>query len=267
MDNQNTTTLPEKQFGFTHALALLLISVAVSFLLSPILLALKEIFYGFDKWMIFINYTVSFGVLFIIARMWWQVKHIDDKKVNIVIYLLIIPLVFSLSIISEAFASLIPMPESFIHLFEKMIQMNLQGFLTIVIIAPFLEELIFRGVILKRFLDKYSTNKAIVLSAVIFGIAHANPWQFIGAVLIGIAIGWVFVKTKSILPGMFMHFVNNFTGFVLAKKFSDVNITFKDIIGSTGYYISLLILCVLIIYAVYLVLNKYFNKKQQTIIE
>ena len=267
MNTQNTTKTTASQFGFTQALLLLLISVAVSLPLGYILLDVKKFSPGFNNWIVLINYTVSFGIVFIIAKKWWQVKHIDDKKVNIVVYLLTIPLTVALAVISEALASFIPMPESFVKLFEQMIQINLQGFLTIVIIAPILEELIFRGVILKRFLDKYSENKAIILSALIFGIAHANPWQFIGAVLIGIILGWIFVKTKSVLPGMFMHFINNLTGFVLAKKFSDVNVTFKDIIGNTGYYISLLILCILVIYAVYLILNKYFNKKQQIIIE
>lgn len=55
------------------------------------------------------------------------------------------------------------------------------SFISMVIAAPILEELIFRGIILKGLLKNYSPLKSILISSLLFGLIHLNPWQFIGA--------------------------------------------------------------------------------------
>jgi len=67
------------------------------------------------------------------------------------------------------------------------------------VIGPILEEVAFRGGFLQVFLKRYSTSKAVLLSALLFAIYHLNPWQFCGALLFGIALGWVYLRTRSII--------------------------------------------------------------------
>lgn len=45
-----------------------------------------------------------------------------------------------------------------------------------VIAAPVLEELIFRGMMLEGLLKKYSPVTSIIISSILFGVAHLNPW-------------------------------------------------------------------------------------------
>lgn len=248
--------------GFFHAIILIALAGIITMLFTWVVGHLVNISPLINNWAMFLIYTLSFGVTLLIAQKWWKVINFDSKSVNIMVYILLIPMVLAMAIIVESLASLIPMPERIKQLFEQMVQLNLQGYLTLAIAAPILEELIFRGVILKKFLQKYSPTKAIVLSAVIFGIAHLNPWQFIGAFAIGLFIGWVYWKTKSVWPGIFMHFANNSFSFYLAKKYESINITFHDIIGNTTYYFSLIILSILICYSIYLILKKYFEVNQ-----
>ena len=77
------------------------------------------------------------------------------------------------------------------------------------VIAPIFEETLYRGILLKGLINKYSSKKAIFYSALIFGIAHLNITQGINAFLLGLILGTVFYYTKSIYLCMIMHFANN----------------------------------------------------------
>lgn len=77
------------------------------------------------------------------------------------------------------------------------------------IVAPVTEEVLFRGVILRGFLGAFTTRKAVVLSAFLFAAFHMNPWQGVGAFLLGIVFGWWYVRTRSLLPCIVGHAVFN----------------------------------------------------------
>lgn len=83
------------------------------------------------------------------------------------------------------------------------------SFLTLVVVAAVTEEMLFRGLILRGFLQNYSVRKAIIISALLFGAFHLNPWQFTGAVVLGGVFAWWFVNTHSLLPCLFGHALNN----------------------------------------------------------
>lgn len=77
------------------------------------------------------------------------------------------------------------------------------------IIAPVFEELLYRGILLNGLLNKYSYKKAIIYSALIFGIAHLNLPQGINAFFLALILGVIFYYTRSIYLCMVMHAVNN----------------------------------------------------------
>lgn len=83
-------------------------------------------------------------------------------------------------------------------------------FISTCIMAPIFEEILYRGILLNGLLKKYSYKKAIIFSALIFGIAHMNLPQGINAFFLGTIIGLAYYYTKSIYVCMLMHFVNNF---------------------------------------------------------
>ena len=74
------------------------------------------------------------------------------------------------------------------------------GIICISVLGPVLEEMLFRGAITKVLLQKYSPVKAVILSALIFGIFHINPAQVVGAVLSGVLFAWLYYKTGSLVP-------------------------------------------------------------------
>jgi membrane protease YdiL (CAAX protease family) len=67
------------------------------------------------------------------------------------------------------------------------------------------EEILFRGVILNRLCVKYRERKAIVVSSLLFGLMHLNPWQFINATIGGIFYGWVYRCYRNLWVTIFLH--------------------------------------------------------------
>lgn len=90
-----------------------------------------------------------------------------------------------------------------------------------VVVAPVVEEIIFRGMITKILLAKYDPKKAILISALIFGIIHMNPAQIPCTIMLGLLFGWLFYKTRSIIPGVILHFTNNAIALLGSNYFND----------------------------------------------
>jgi membrane protease YdiL (CAAX protease family) len=84
--------------------------------------------------------------------------------------------------------------------------------LVAVFIAPFCEEIFFRGFVFPGLRNGMAVGWAIVFSALLFGVAHADPGSFVVLFIIGIALAFLRWRTKSIWPGMILHMLNNGIG-------------------------------------------------------
>ncbi|MGN1138427.1 MAG: lysostaphin resistance A-like protein, partial [Ruminococcus sp.] len=83
------------------------------------------------------------------------------------------------------------------------------------IVPAVFEEFAFRGIILNK-LRKFGDNYAIIMSAVLFGLMHGNLSQIPFAFILGLVIGFVAVKTNSIIPGILIHFFNNLFSVIMS---------------------------------------------------
>ncbi len=114
-----------------------------------------------------------------------------------------------------------------------MIMKDRWGYLSVGLLAPFAEELVFRGAILRSLLQWNSRPwVAIAISAVFFAAAHMNPAQLPHALLIGVLLGWLYYRTNSIVPGMIYHWVNNSVAYVMYNLYPNPDITLIDLFGS-----------------------------------
>lgn len=82
-------------------------------------------------------------------------------------------------------------------------------FFTVAVVPAFVEELLFRGLVLSNLLP-YGRTTAILGSAFLFGLMHQNIEQLFYATVAGLVLGWIYVKTVSIWPCVLLHFFNNF---------------------------------------------------------
>jgi len=117
-----------------------------------------------------------------------------------------------LSEVDNFFRTILPAPQWISDVFAKLMQTDKRlwgSILALVIVPPLTEELLFRGLILRGFLSRYTVNKAVVASAILFGVFHLIPWQILGATVWGFLFGWWFVTTHSLLPCLFGHALAN----------------------------------------------------------
>ncbi len=138
-------------------------------------------------------------------------------------------------------------------------------FLYASIFGPIVEEIIFRGLVM-RGLERYGKQLAIVVSAIIFGAYHGNLVQGIFAFLVGAVLGYVAME-YSLKWAIVLHVINNclfndlLSYAVTGLSISTQTIIFYSILGFFG-------LCALIIFfikrkeiATYFKLNKAFGLK------
>ena len=162
--------------------------------------------------------AIAFFDFFIVRRMTGKKLNFNFSPTNFYTYLLIFPLMIGMMFIAEFIAAQIPTTgpffgkyyEFFSRLMEQLTDDPIVMIITAVICAPIFEEIIFRGIIQKGLINKgVEPWKAILFASIIFGLVHANPWQFVGAVLLGCVLGLVYYKTKSLLLPMLLHGFNN----------------------------------------------------------
>jgi len=91
------------------------------------------------------------------------------------------------------------------------------------ILAPIAEEIGFRGVLMGGLLRmRCKPWIAIVVSAFVFSCFHGTYLQLFGTMVFGIIVGWLYWRTRSLVPGMIVHMVNNSVAFGLEMVIPDV---------------------------------------------
>lgn len=85
-------------------------------------------------------------------------------------------------------------------------------FTVVVIMAPVLEEILFRGALLNRWGYRLGMGKALILTSLVFGILHANP---VGITAFGLIAAILYLQTRTLIVPMVFHALNNLGATVL----------------------------------------------------
>ena len=181
----------------------------------------------------FINFLlipVITGVTVISYGLWrggykWK-SLFKEKKISlyfyIIVFLISVGLSVSLSEVDSWLRNIYPMTEIWQELFQTIYKANIVvSFIAIAIVPPIIEEVLFRGIILRGFLKIYSPIVAIILSASLFAVIHINIWQMVPAFIAGLALGWIYYRSKSLLLVIFSHAVFNANA-VLGSRYTSI---------------------------------------------
>jgi hypothetical protein len=84
-----------------------------------------------------------------------------------------------------------------------------------ILIAPISEEILFRGFLLNKFHSKYGSKKSILITSVIFALFHMHLGAIIPVFILGMSIGWIKIKTRSLLPCIYIHIIQNSLAIIL----------------------------------------------------
>lgn len=162
-------------------------------------------------------------------------------QVPLVFYILLLPiLIVSMSVILDPVTDWLEMPEFMKKMFEQMTETNVPTFIAVVVAAPLLEEWLLRSVALKGMLQHMAPWKAIVWSAVMFGVIHGNPWQAIPAFLMGCLFGWIYYRTRSYWTCVALHAINNGMSFLLVALLPQIatDTSLRQLVGNQSFFIT-----------------------------
>lgn len=174
----------------------------------------------------------------------WKFGYISREKVTWSIVspsYLVLTLVATLSGIwvLDVLMSRLHLPDLLKESFD-ILQSGWMGILAIAVAGPILEELLFRGAITKILLQKYTPTKAILFSALIFGVFHVNPVQVVGGCIIGLLLAWVYYKTASLIPCILIHIVNNSLSVYFSLRYPDAENLAHQVMGDSEQSYGLL---------------------------
>jgi sodium transport system permease protein len=107
---------------------------------------------------------------------------------------------------------LLPAPQALTEELERTLDPTAPLWLLLITfaLAPAVcEELLFRGALLRALCTKVGVVPAVVVSALCFGVFHLSIHRAVPTFLLGLSFGTALVVTRSVVPPMVMHAVNN----------------------------------------------------------
>jgi len=218
-----------------NSILLCLLYLGIIIGLSIIIVIIQELFNFSDDSIIngiinILERIIVFGIVILVGFKKTKRNFNEVFKLNkvpaflwIAIIVFMIGFVIVTSETDNLFNYILPKPETFRHTYDTLInkQMFIIPIISLGIIPPITEELFFRGLILDGLKNNYSKRKAIIISALLFGIIHLNPWQAYGAFIMGLISAWICIETNSILLSIYMHFFNN-TLYTITLKYNEL---------------------------------------------
>lgn len=111
------------------------------------------------------------------------------------------------------------------------------GMLMTIVLAPVLEEILFRGVIQGGTEREYGPVRAIVVASAIFGIIHLVPQQVVNAFFCGLILGYVFYRTRSLVPVIAIHLLNNAFAYIMIRMSpANASGSLREIVPNDTWY-------------------------------
>ncbi|MDP3436984.1 MAG: type II CAAX endopeptidase family protein [Bacteroidales bacterium] len=256
------------------------LAIGGSILGALVTMLINVIFPGFFGWGELITYPLIFippaALIYFSVRSDERISLLkgDSNRVSVKInspnfgsigallsFIMILPLVFAFNLVTEPLSMWMEVPQFFKDLMLQIQTNKLSSFLAIVIFAPLLEEIFCRGIILRGLLHHTTPAKAIIWSAVMFGVMHLNPWQALPAFLLGLLMGWIYWRTRSLWIVIFIHFINNGFSYLITILFPEIPVDFgfADFIPGNYYYL-IYILALIYTVGVIFYMDKLYGK-------
>lgn len=226
-----------KSFSIRAAFGIVVISILSAFLAGGLVLGIglskpesSQKFYTFVSFIIGQGFMIVPLLWFLISNKEPIFKRLRLNPVSPNIIITTIMFSFGLIVLSDELDRIVqvflPAPEYIVDLNGLLQPDTLVGFIllftAIAVIAPFGEELLFRG-FLQQALEKHwkDVTRAILITAIFFAMIHMNPYWFIQIYILGIMLGFLAWKTGSVYPSLILHGLNN----AIAMLFSFSEIT------------------------------------------
>lgn len=187
-------------------------------------------------------YAVAFPIAFTLMSGIPRMKKEEEKKLSVLgflgFFLVAFGFMFGTNTINVIYNKLIEniLGENAIDLLGSVANtFDLVTVVCLVMVAPIMEELLFRKVILDR-IRVYGDKFAIITTAVLFGLFHMNMAQFLYATALGLVLAYVTCYTNRIRYAILIHMLVNFFGGALSLYVAGLCSNVANILYYVGIY-------------------------------
>jgi len=164
--------------------------------------------------------AAQYILFFVVFLIYWHQKEYEDLSlggmksgrnimISVVLSLLCLAVFFFVVAGFDEFLKLLGRESSESSLIISDFGMYIAAVVVLALLPAIIEELIFRGVVLKG-LSRYGMVAAVLGSAILFSLFHLSPTQTIFQFILGIVFAVIVIRTGKIVYAMILHFINNF---------------------------------------------------------
>lgn len=252
--------------GIRGVIGVVILSVISAFLVGGIIMSVfSSTPNQTDKVYLYLSFFLGQGVIVLPPIYYLNFKNksiFDSFRIKPISFNIVInSIIFSVGIIilfdalDRVMYQIVPTPDYIIDLGKIMQPESTLGliflFLAVVVMAPIGEEIVFRG-FLQKFLEEYwkDITRAVLITSLFFAMIHFNPYWTIQIYLLGVILGFLSWKTKSVIPSIILHSINNGMAFISTVS-DEYNVNFY----LWGDYVSPVFI-IIAIYLSYYSINK-----------
>ncbi len=117
-------------------------------------------------------------------------------------------LMCALSVLLEPLYTLLPAP-------DQNVGRGPWAFAAVVVIAPLFEEWLCRGFLFGSLRERFGVGASCLLSALFFGIIHAQPVPAVNAFFLGLILAWIYERTATLWAPILLHAAHNLLAWLL----------------------------------------------------
>ena len=250
----NQIKIKSNYVGIKKSIILLAVGMILSIILS--------LAFSFNEVLGISTTQFSLLVTFVFGYKLSNVKlkdQISFKKVNFISIISYLTIFISIFIFGNLATNLITVgtnadTSTVEYIIDFIREYKLLSIFIVALLPAVIEEIVFRGVIQYNFNKKYNIVFSILVSSLLFGIAHMNLFQFIFTFILGIFLGYVYYDSKNIIVPILFHFTNNLLAVIINMSGIKIN--------ANSSFILLIISFVTLIIGVFLTTGRTINKEK-----
>lgn len=232
-------------------LGVFIVATVLGSLLTGILQKIGSVSVGFGS---FLGYVIQFSLVIIFGLFQRKIRSPKGTrllkfglaKLDFVIILWGTIMVLATGVVIDPLLNLFP--ETYLDRLGNIMAAGGWMMFTSIVIAPIMEEILFRGILQDALMRKYGVFVGILIASAVFGIVHIIPQQVVNAFMIGIVLGYIYYRTGALLPVILIHCINNAISYFTWMLNGGTLLSTREQMGNDTLYFTVYgIACVLFV--------------------
>lgn len=232
-------------------LGVFIVATVLGSLLTGVLQKIGSVSVGFGA---FLGYVIQFSLVIIFGLFQRKIRSPKETrllkfglaKLDFVIILWGTIMVLATGVVIEPLLNLFP--ETYWDRLGNIMAAGGWMMFTSIVIAPIMEEILFRGILQDALMRKYGVFVGILIASAVFGIVHLIPQQVVNAFMIGIVLGYIYYRTGALLPVILIHCINNAISYFTWMLNGETLLSTREQMGNDTLYFTVYgIACVLFV--------------------